>query len=144
MLKGIPQNLSPDLVKILMEMGHGDEIVLADGNFPSAANANKLIRMDGVNVPELLSSLLELMPLDSYAEAPVLFMETEPGDEYPTIWKEYESIILKKNQAPVNIGYLERQLFYQRSRKAYCIVATGEKKIYGNIILRKGVIKEND
>ncbi len=144
MLKKIPKNLSPDLVKILMEMGHGDEIVLADGNFPAAANAKTLVRMDGQTVSEVVASILELMPLDTYVESPVFFMATEPRDQPPAIWQEYKKIFSEKQLLAVKIGYLERQNFYQRSKEAYCIVATGEQKIYGNIILRKGVVQENE
>lgn len=141
MLKGIPKNLSPELIKILMEMGHGDEIVIADGNYPGASNANLLVRADGLGVPELLESILELMPLDSYVDAPVALMSVVNGDTtVPVIWEKYEHIIQEKNGSPVKIEHMERTDFYERGKKAYAILATGEEEIYANIILKKGVV----
>ncbi|MBS4195580.1 RbsD/FucU family protein [Lederbergia citri] len=138
MLKGIPSILSPDLLKTLMEMGHGDEIVLADGNFPSASsNARRLIRCDGHGIPELLKAILQFLPLDAYVERPVALMKVVPGDPYePKIWKEYETII----EVTKSFEYVERFAFYERAKNAYAIVATGEKELYANIILKKGVI----
>ena len=138
MLKKIPKILSPELVKILMEMGHGDEIVIADGNFPAASNARNLVRADGHNIPELLEAILELFPLDIY-EKPVYLMAVTPGDTVETpIWDEYKKIIAPHTaDAPVEI---ERFAFYERAKKAYCVLATGESALYANIILKKGVI----
>ena len=93
MLKHIPKNISPDLLKTLMEMGHGDEIVLADANYPSASCANKLIRCDGVNIPELLDSILYLMPLDGYVDSSIQFMNVVSGDDIPKIWGTYRQMI---------------------------------------------------
>lgn len=138
MLKKIPKNLSPDLVKVLMEMGHGDEIVLADGNYPAASNAKKLIRCDGLAMPQLLKSILELFPLDQYVEKPVALMAVTEGDETkPAIWEEYKSLI----DQGVSIELIERQAFYERGKQAYAIVATGEEAIYANILLKKGIVK---
>ncbi|MCR2823051.1 RbsD/FucU family protein [Lederbergia panacisoli] len=137
MLKGIPAILSPDLMKTLMEMGHGDEIVLADGNFPSASNAKRLIRCDGHGIPELLEAIMQFFPLDTYVDRPVALMEVVPGDPYEaTIWKEYEKTI----GSTISIEYVERFAFYERARNAFAIVATSEKELYANIILKKGVI----
>lgn len=142
MLRHIPKNLSPELVKVLMEMGHGDEIVIADGNYPGASNARNLVRADGLGIPELLTSILELMPLDPYVESPVALMAVTPGDDFvPTIWDQYVNIIADKNGGPVQINEMERQAFYDRGKKAYAIVATGEEEIYANILLKKGVVK---
>lgn len=144
-MKYIPKNLSPELIKVLMEMGHGDEIVIADGNYPAASNANILIRADGLGVTELLESILELMPLDMYVNAPVALMEVAKGDNFiPTIWDEYISVITQKNGRPVQIEKVERSAFYERGKKAYAIVATGEEEIYANILLKKGVVKEKE
>lgn len=141
MLKGIPSIISPDLIKILMEMGHGDEIVLADGNFPSASHAERLIRCDGHGIPELLTAILDLLPLDTYVEQPVIGMAVVPGDPVePIIWKRYEEIIYDQCKYSVPIGYIERFDFYERTKKAYAVVATSEQALYGNIILKKGVI----
>lgn len=91
MLKGIPSILSPELLKVLMEMGHSDEIVIADRNFPSASHSKKLIRCDGHGIPELLTAILQLYPLDSYVDKPVALMAVTPGDSVkPTIWEEYK------------------------------------------------------
>lgn len=141
MLKGIPDILSPELLKILMEMGHGDEIVIADGNFPSASTAQRLIRCDGHGVPELLDAILRFFPLDTYAEAPVMLMQVTPGDTVETpIWDTYREIINKYDGKSAKIQEIERFAFYDRSKKAYAIIATGEKALYANIILKKGVV----
>ncbi len=141
MLKGIPAILSPELLKVMMEMGHGDEIVIADGNFPAASMAKRLIRLDGHGVPEILSAMLALMPLDTYVDEPVQLMDLAPQDtEIPAIWSEYETII-NAAQENITIGKTERQAFYDRAKQAYAIVATGETAIYANILLKKGVVK---
>lgn len=141
MLKKIPQSLSPDLVKVLMEMGHGDEIVIGDGNFPGASHTDKLIRCDGFMIPNLLQSILELFPLDTYTESPVALMEVVKGDSYnPQIWDVYKRILEDSEERNTNIEYLERFAFYEKSKSAYAIVTTSEKSLYANIILKKGVI----
>jgi len=142
MLKGIPKIISPELMKVLMEMGHSDEIVIADGNFPAGTCAsNYLVRCDGHNVPEILDAILNLFPLDPYVEAPVALMEVVPGDKIvPVIWDQYEEII-KKHEKNIKIENIERFAFYERAKKAYAIVATGEEALYANIILKKGVVK---
>ncbi|MDD6261801.1 MAG: RbsD/FucU domain-containing protein [Clostridiales bacterium] len=141
MLKGIPSVLSPELLKILMEMGHGDEIVIGDGNFPAAANARRLVRLDGHGVPEIMDAILRLMPLDSYVEAPVALMATGSGEDVPPIWTEYERIAAKYEPDNHRFEQIERFAFYERARKAYAIVATGEAAVYANVILKKGVVK---
>ncbi|MBO0600634.1 fucose isomerase [Sporosarcina sp. E16_3] len=141
MLKGIPSIISPDLIKILMEMGHGDELVLGDGNFPSASHAERLIRCDGHGIPELLTAILKFLPLDTYVEQPVVCMAVVPGDPVePVIWGEYEKIINDQCTNSVPIGYIERFDFYERTKNAYAVVATSEQALYGNIILKKGII----
>lgn len=143
MLKGIPSILSPELLKVLMEMGHGDEIVLADGNFPSASIANKLVRCDGHGTVELLDAILKLFPLDSYVYAPVALMQVVPGDTVETpIWKEYKDIVTRYEPENNKFEHIERFAFYERAKKAYAVVATGEKALYANIILKKGVVVE--
>ena len=143
MLKGIPSILSPELLKILMEMGHGDEIVISDGNFPAASMAQRLVRCDGHGVPEILDAILKLFPLDSYVEHPVALMEVVPGDPVkPVIWNEYHSIVEKHGGSTTDVEHIERFAFYDRSKKAYAIIATGEKALYANIILKKGVVVE--
>jgi L-fucose mutarotase len=143
MLKGIPSILSPELLKILMEMGHGDEIILADGNFPAASIANKLIRCDGHDIPQLLDAVLKLFPLDPYVDSPVSLMQVVPGDPVETpIWDVYKDIIKKNEPENNKFEYIERFAFYERAKKAYAVVATGEKALYANIILKKGVVVE--
>ena len=139
MLNGIPKIISPELLKILCEMGHGDEIVLGDGNFPAASNAQRLVRCDGHNVPELLDAILQLMPLDTYVESPAMLMATSQGDPTPEIWAVYTDIADKYGD--YKFSEIERFAFYERTRSAYAVIATGESALYANIILKKGVIK---
>ncbi len=139
MLKGISPIISPELLKILCEMGHGDEIVIGDGNFPAASNAKRLVRLDGHGVPEILDAVLKLIPLDSYVESPAMLMATGEGEATPAIWATYEEII-NKNNGETKISSIERFAFYERARSAYAVIATGETAIYANIILKKGVI----
>lgn len=140
MLKNISPIISPELLKILMEMGHGDEIVIGDGNFPAASMAQRLVRLDGHGVPEILDAVLHLMPLDTYVESPVALMENGADDDRPEIWEKYEDIV-KANEGEKSFELMERYAFYDRAKKAYAVIATGETAIYANIILKKGVVK---
>lgn len=141
MLKGIPSVIQPDLLKILMEMGHGDTLVIGDGNFPGAAMANRLVRCDGNGTAKMLDAILQLMPLDSYSEYQVGLMEVVPGDPYkPEIWDEYKAIINKYEPINNKIENIERFAFYERAKQAYAVVTTSELALYANIILRKGVV----
>ncbi|WP_058308541.1 RbsD/FucU family protein [Gracilibacillus massiliensis] len=142
MLKNIPSILPPDLLKTLQEMGHGDEIVIGDGNFPAANYANRLIRCDGHNIPDLLDAILELFPVDTFVEHPVTLMQVvdEENEDKPKIWQTYKDLLNKHQIARDKIHHDERFAFYERSKKAYAIIATGEKALYANIILKKGVI----
>ena len=146
MLKGIPAILSPELLKVLDEMGHGDRIVIADGNFPahSVGKGATVIRADGHGVPELLSAVLKLFPLDTYVEHPANLMEVMPGDPVETpIWKEYEKIISENDARGASaIGQIERFKFYDEAKGAYAILVTGERALYANIMLQKGVVTE--
>ena len=140
MLKSIPRNISPELLKVLMEMGHGDELVIADGNFPSASNAKRLVRADGLDIPPLLDDILALFPLDTYVQHPVTLMDVVPGDTVnPVIWDTYRRII-SKHEPHAKITGIDRFAFYERARNAYAIVATSESALYANIILCKGVV----
>lgn len=140
MLKGIPSIISPELLKVLMEMGHGDEIVIGDGNFPGQSMNDRCLRADGHGVPELLEAILTLFPLDTYQD-PVYIMEKVPGDEaVPTpIIDTYREII--KEHTDKDVTPIERFAFYERAKKAYAVVMTGESAIYANVILKKGVVK---
>ena len=145
MLKGISPIISPELLKALAEMGHGDELVIADGNFPchSVGKNSIVIRADGHGVPEILDAVLKLIPLDTYTEKPVALMEVVKGDDTPTpeIWKEYDKILTKYEPEHHDIEMTERFAFYERAKKAYLIIATGETAIYANVLLKKGVVK---
>lgn len=144
MLKGIPAILSPALLKVLSEMGHGDEIVIGDGNFPAESMGRNaiVIRADGHGAEELLSAILQVMPLDQYVSRPAALMQVVPGDPcVPTIWESFKNILERAGEKPDAIEYLERFDFYARAQKAYAIVATGESAIYANILLKKGVIQ---
>ena len=141
MLKNVPSILSPELLKILMEMGHGDTIVIGDGNFPAAANAQRLVRLDGHGVTEVLDAILKLMPLDTYVENPVSLMDNGDSENRPPIWKDYAEVI-EKNEGKKDFRLVERFQFYTEAKKAYAIIATGETAIYANIILQKGVVIE--
>ncbi|WP_219838037.1 RbsD/FucU family protein [Paenibacillus sp. R14(2021)] len=141
MLIGIPHVLSPELLKLLMEMGHGDEIVLADANFPAASHAQRLVRSDGHAIPELLDAMLKLFPLDSYVDKPAALMQVVAGDSVETpIWDTYAAIIQERSGVADPFETVERFAFYERARRAYAIIATGERAPYANVILKKGVI----
>lgn len=146
MLKGIPQILSPEMLKVLCEMGHGDRIVIADGNFPSESVGKDAIvlRCDGHGVPEILDAILKLFPLDKNVEQPVNLMAVTPGDNVETpIWDTYKEIVAKHDDRESDtFGTIERFAFYEEARKAYAIVATGEKALYANIMLQKGCVTE--
>ena len=142
MLKGISPLISPDLIKVLMELGHGDELVIADGNFPSASVARRLVRADGLGCLALLDAILTLVPLDRHVETPVGLMAVVPGDPYePVIWDDYRKIILQYETGFTDFMYVERFAFYERARTAYAVLATSETALYANIILKKGVIQ---
>ncbi|WP_141504535.1 L-fucose mutarotase [Paenibacillus luteus] len=144
MLIGISKLISPELLKVLSEMGHSDEIVLADGNFPGASHAQRLIRADGHNVPELLDAILKLFPLDQYVEKPAALMQVVPGDTVETpIWEQYRAIIEQRTGLSEPFEQMERFAFYERAKKAYAVIATGESALYANLILKKGVITED-
>ena len=144
MLKGIPSIISPELLKVLCEMGHSDRIVIADGNFPaeSMGKNTKVIRCDGHGVPEILDAILQLFPLDTYVEKPALLMEVMKGDNAKTpIWDTYKEIISKHDPRGADtVGTIERFAFYEEAKKGYAIIATGEKALYANLILQKGVL----
>jgi L-fucose mutarotase len=141
MLKGIPNILSPDLLKILMEMGHGDELVLADGNFPAFAHPQNVVNCFGHGIPEIMDAILKFMPLDPYVEEPVTLMAVLPGDPYvPEIWSEYQKICDIYEKKSIKMLPINKFEFYEKAKKTYALVTTSEKALYANIILKKGVI----
>lgn len=141
MLKGISPVISPELLKVLCEMGHGDELVLADANYPGASMAKRLLRADGLSVTTLLEGIAPLFPFETYA-APLAMMEVVKGDPYdPAIEAEFMEAIRRSDPAVAAPVRLERFAFYARSQSAYALLMTGERRLYANIILKKGVIK---
>ncbi len=141
MLKNIPPVISPELMSILMRMGHGDEIVLADGNFPAESCAQRIVRADGHGIVELLDAILRFFPLDTFVDHPASVMQ--PVDESvidPPIWSEYRRVLALHEGSEVELRPIERFRFYDFARAAYAIIATGETAVYANIILKKGVV----
>ena len=144
MLKGIPQILSPELLKVLCEMGHSDRLVIGDGNFPVESMGKNAItiRCDGHGVPELLDAILTVFPLDTYVEHPVNLMAVMEGDQVETpIWDTYKEIVAKHDpRGSAAIGNIERFAFYEEAKTCYCILSSSEKALYANIMLQKGVV----
>jgi L-fucose mutarotase len=141
MLKGIDPLLGPGLLAHLRSMGHGDEIVIADANFPAAANAKRLIRADGNDAPRLVRAIASVLPLDDFVPAAAFRMAVvdHPG-EVPAITTDFIAALASGGyRGP--IAAIERQAFYARAREAFAVVATGETRLYGNLILKKGVIR---
>lgn len=141
MLKGISPCLSPELLKVIAEMGHGDELVIGDANFPAESMGKRCIRADGLNGTDILDAVLSLFPLDTFVDAPVTLMQVVPGtiDNDPPIWSDFETII-KRHQPDVKIDKIERFAFYERAKSAYATVATTERSLYACIIIKKGVL----
>nr|WP_314463115.1 RbsD/FucU domain-containing protein [uncultured Clostridium sp.] len=144
MLKGIPSIISPELLKILCEMGHTDELTIGDGNFPGHTYGKKVIRMDGHGVPEILDSILQLFPLDTYVDHPVTLMGVVPGDDVKTpIWDKYKEIVAKHDErGAACFEEINKWDFYDRTKNlSSVVIMTGESELYANIILKKGVVK---
>lgn len=142
MLKGISKIVSPELIKVLCEMGHGDEIVIADGNFPSENFGKRVIRADGISGTEMLDAVLSLIPLDTYSDPNFILMELmdcDKGRIDPVIWKDYQKIA-KKHDKNLKVGNIDRFEFYRRAQNAYAVIATGEEAVYANILIKKGVV----
>jgi len=141
MLIGINPVISPELLDTLFRMGHGDEIVLADAFFPGNSCNSKVIRSDGIRIPALLNGILSLINLDSYVPHPVAMMAPVPGDTLDiNVEKSYRAVIDRKWPGTPVVERVERFAFYERVKKAFAVVMTGETEKYGNIILKKGVI----
>lgn len=143
MLKGIPPILSPELLKILCEMGHTDELTIGDGNFPGHTYGKKVIRLDGHGVPEIMEAILTVFPLDTYVEHPITLMGVVPGDEVETpIWDEYKKIAARYDKRGENcFEEIDKWDFYQRTKEhSAVVIMTSEKALYANLILKKGVV----
>jgi len=148
MLINIPAVIPPDLLKIMCEMGHGDTLVIGDGNFPAAsvadANGAALIRCDGIGAPELLEAILKLFPLDTFVDEPVGLMGVAKGTEQVEvpIWEKFHEIVGRHDgRGTAAFRIIERFEFYEEAKQAYAVVASGESAAYGNIILKKGVVR---
>ncbi|WP_230533056.1 RbsD/FucU family protein [Microvirga roseola] len=142
MLKNINPILSPDLLMTLRSMGHGDEIVVVDANFPAHSMAQRLVRLDGLTVTAVTDAILSVMPLDDFVPEAAWRMEVvgNPQAEQP-IFDEFRTILARHEGPDCSLASLERFAFYERAKAAYAIVATGEDRLYGNIILKKGVVR---
>jgi len=133
--------ISPELMKVLMEMGHGDEIVFTDRNFPAVSNANRLISYSGIGIQELLHAVLYYFPIDYAVDNPVKLMRIPPESDYKgDVVDTYQKIVDSYHGTPVGMEMLERQEFYARAANAYAIVATGDSARFANIIIRKGIV----
>ena len=144
MLKNIPKILSPEMLKVLCEMGHSDRIVIADANFPAESMGKNAIvlRADGHSATDILDAILTVFPLDTYVDSPVMLMQVMAGDKVETpIWDEYKEIVAKHDdRGAAAFGEYERFEFYEQAKNCYAIIATGESALYANLILQKGVI----
>ena len=141
MLRNIDPLLSPALLYTLREMGHGDEIVIADANFPAVSMGKRVHRLDGISATDVLDAVLSVMPLDSFVSDPAHTMQVVGSpDVVPEIVAEFQEIIREAADNPAEIATLERFAFYERSKTAFAVVQTGERRLYGNIILKKGVV----
>ena len=144
MLKHIPKLLTGELLKILNDMGHDDTLVLADANFPAAAQGTKVVYTPGADAVQMMDAILHLMPLDQYVDCPVKLMALNPGYDYiPTIWDDFKASVIKNN-GPVTIEFIDRFRFYEEAKKAFVVVSTGEERLYGCAILKKGVLKPGE
>lgn len=142
MLKLLDPLLGPDLLHALASMGHGDEIAIVDANFPAAACARRLVRLDGVTAPRALRAVLTLLPLDTFVEAPLASMAVV-GDAaaVPESVREFDREAAEAQRVAVRREALAREAFYARAREAFVIVQTGETRLYGNVLVRKGVVE---
>ncbi len=144
MLKGIPRLMSPELMDVLMRMGHGDDLVIADGNFPAETMGRRVVRADGHGVAEILDAVLTFLPVDDFIETPVKVMQpVAAGEAEPPVWHEYRRVIARHESRPLALTLVERFEFYDLARSAFAVVATTETAIYGNIIVKKGVVRSS-
>ena len=141
MLKGIPKFLSPELLKILCEMGHGDDIVIADANFPSEAYGKRVIRAEAAGAEQMLQAIMDLIPLDDYVDDNFVLIETPPSyTSEPPIWESFRAIANERDDN-VHEKQIDRFDFYERTKNAYAVIATGEEALYSCLILKKGVFR---
>ena len=139
MLKGIDPLLGPDLLHILRAMGHGDEIAIVDTNYPAETDGRRCVRLDGVPGPRIVDAILSVMPLDEFVPEAAWRPEVKGGDDLP-VFQEFVAAIRHREPA-FSLHALDQQLFYERVKACFAVVASGERRLYGNIILKKGVIR---
>ena len=146
MLLGLPHLLTGDLLKILSDMGHGDEIVIADANFPAQRYGQRVLHFPAVSTVEMLRSILKVVPLDHLGGSPVCLMEVAKEDDcgVPAIWSLFKRELSVAGYVDTKFDLIERLNFYERSKTAFAVIQTGEMALYGNLILRKGVIKSKE
>ncbi|WP_423822293.1 RbsD/FucU domain-containing protein [Salinisphaera sp. SPP-AMP-43] len=139
MLKTINPLLTGELLAILADMGHGDEIVIVDANFPAAALAQRRIQLPASSATDTLAAILELLPLDDFVDVPTAAMAAP--EARPDLYTEFDTLLARAEGRPIDIELIDRFAFYDRTRQAYAVVATGERRLYGNLILKKGVLR---
>jgi L-fucose mutarotase len=141
MLKNLGILHTPELLHVLASMGHGDEIALVDANYPAASTAQRLVRLDGSDLPSAVEACMQLIPLDTFVDEPAIrMMQVHAPDEIPEVQQECQKIIDKAEGKHVALTGITREAFYERSRKAFAIVFTSERRTYGCLLLKKGVI----
>ena len=142
MLKGLDPLLNADLLHVLRAMGHGDDLVIADANFPATTMARRLVRMDGVDAPRVLEAVLSVMPLDDFVDEPCGRIEVvgDP-DAVPEVCQEFQKIIDRAEGGKFQLARIERFAFYERAREAFAVVQTGETRLYGCVLLKMGVVR---
>ena len=142
MLKNLDPILSPELLSVLAAMGHGDELAIVDANFPAVSMARRLVRLDGLGATHVLEAVLSVLPLDDFVDSPVAVMQVvgEP-ETIPEPVREFQQAVNHAEAKSIKISPIDRFDFYDRSRAAFAIVATGETRLYGNVLLKKGVIR---
>jgi len=141
MLKNVDPILGPDLLRILRAMGHGDEIAIVDANYPACSSGSQIVRLDGLEAPRVLDAILSVLPLDSFVPEAAWYMQPvdNPGRTEPIIG-EFATVI-GRHEREAKMGALERFTFYDRARAAFALVVTGERRLYGNILLKKGIVR---
>ncbi len=143
MLKKIPPMLNGDLLKILRDMGHGDELTISDANYPSASNHPRLVRLDGISMTDALAAILELFPLDDFVDSPVFLMSPGPGEVAPLL-DVVQPIVDKAQGKKVKVTSTPRFDFYTLAHKSYACVATAERRLYGDIVIKKGILRPGE
>lgn len=142
MLKGLDPLLNADLLHVLRSMGHGDDLAIVDANFPAMTMGKRVVRIDGASATRALEAVLSVMPLDDFVAEPCARMQVvDDPDAVPEICKEFQAIIDRAEGGRFQLGKIERFAFYEQAREAFALVQTGETRLYGNVLLKMGVIR---